>query len=392
MGAYNRYNGVPCCASELLLDEILRKQWGFEGYVVSDCNSIRDVSDYHNYVDSKEAAAAVSVLAGCDLECGIRYSYLEGAVEQGLITEEEMDVSLKRLFTARFKLGMFDAPDEVPYSDIPMSVVSSEKHRTLALETARKSMVLLKNEQETLPLSKKVNSIAVIGPNANNLEVLLGNYNGFPLRYMTPLQGVSTKVSPQTQVYYEAGCDLIDTIDAFSLIPESKLTHQGKAGLMAQYFNNPDFSGQPVLTRLEKGINSNWQSSPVKGLMLNEFSGRWEGQINVEVSGKYQLGLQASGGFQLLVDNKVVIDNLEYTKRGPLTRELILNKGQAYDIRVDFKQKGVPSQLQLIWRTPGKSSRDRALEIAQKSDVILFVGGISPRVEGEQNEGALSRI
>ncbi len=384
MGAYNRTNCEPCCASPRLLTDILRNDWGFQGYVVSDCNAIRDVHDYHNFTDSKEEAAAVSVLAGCDLNCGFRYSYLEGAVEQGLITEEEIDVSLKRLFIARFKLGMFDAPDEVPYADIPMSVVSSEKHRTLALETTRKSMVLLKNEQETLPLSKKVKSIAVVGPNANNLEVLLGNYNGFPLRYMTPLQGVSTKVSAQTQVYYEAGCELIDTTSAFSLIPASNLTYQGKAGLMAQYFNNPDLSGQPILGRLEKGINSNWQANPVKGLTMDAFSARWEGQITVEVSGTYELGLQASGGFQLMVDNKMLIDNLENPKQKSLTRELFLKKGNAYNIRVDFKHQGVPSKLQLIWRTPNKSSWDRALEIAQKSEVVLFVGGISPGVEGEQ--------
>jgi beta-glucosidase len=384
MGAYNRTNGEPCCASPGLLTEILRNDWGFKGYVVSDCNAIRDVHDYHNFTDSKEEAAAASVLAGCDLECGIRYAYLEGAVEQGFITEDELDVSLKRLFVARFKLGMFDSPENVPYADIPMSVVGSEKHRALALETAQKSMVLLKNDNETLPLKKDIKSIAVIGPNANNLEVLLGNYNGFPLEYSTPLEGIKSKVSKDTKVYFETGCELIDTAAAASLIPANYFSYKEKTGLQASYFNNNDFSGKALETRVEKGINTNWNANPVKGLNLNEFSVQYNGNIKVEVSGEYQLGLQANGGFKFSIDGTVLINNFEEPKRGLLLESVYLEKGKEYAVSIDFKHKGVPSKLEMMWKTPGKSSYDKAVEIAQKSDVVVFIGGISPGVEGEQ--------
>ncbi len=384
MGAYNRTNGEPCCASPFLLTEILRDDWGFEGYIVSDCNAIRDVHDYHNFTDSEEEAAAVSVLAGCDLNCGYRYSYLVGAVEQGFITEEQIDVSLKRLFVARFKLGMFDSPENVPYADIPMSVVSSEKHRKLALETAQKSMVLLKNENETLPLKKDVKAIAVVGPNANNLEVLLGNYNGFPLQYSTPLEGIKSKVSKDTKVYFETGCELIDTAAAASLIPADFLSYKGKPGLNASYFNNNDFSGKALETRIEKGINSNWNANPVKGLNLNEFCVQYTGKIKVDVSGEYQLGVHAHDGFQFSVDGAVLIDNFEEPKRRLLLETVYLEKGKEYDIKIDYNHKGVPSKLKLMWKTPEKSSYDKAIEIAEKSDVVVFVGGISPGVEGEQ--------
>ncbi|WP_372650309.1 glycoside hydrolase family 3 C-terminal domain-containing protein [Draconibacterium sp.] len=384
MGAYNRTNGVPCCASPYLLTKILRNDWGFEGYVVSDCNAIRDVHDYHNFTDSEEEAAAVSVLAGCDLNCGYRYAYLEGAVEQGFITEDEIDVSLKRLFVARFKLGMFDSPENVPYAKIPMSVVSSEKHRKLALETARKSMVLLKNENETLPLKKDIKSIAVIGPNANNLEVLLGNYNGFPAKYSTPLEGIKSKVSKDTKVYFETGCELIDTASSASLIPAGFLSFNGKQGLQASYFNNHDFSGNALETRVEKGVNTNWNANPVKGLNLREFAVQYDGTIKVAVSGEYELGVHASGGFQFSVDGKVVIDNFEAPKRRLLLQSVYLEKGKEYAIHIEYKHKGVPSKLKLMWKTPGKSSYEKAIEIADKSDVVVFVGGISPGVEGEQ--------
>lgn len=378
MGAYNRTNGEPCCASPLLLTDILRNDWGFKGYIVSDCNAIRDVHDYHNFTDSEEEAAAVSVLAGCDLNCGSRYAYLEGAVEQGFITEDQIDVSLKRLFTARFKLGMFDSPDNVPYADIPMSVVSSEKHRKLALETAHKSIVLLKNENNTLPLKKDVKSIAVIGPNANNLEVMLGNYNGFPSKYSTPLEGVKNKVAQNTKVYFETGCNLIDTDDAASLVPAEFLN------LKASYFNNNDFSGKAIAKRVENQINSNWNSSPVKGLNVDEFSIQYKGSIKVNKSGEYQLGLQASGGFQLLVDGIVLVDNLEKPKHRLLTAGIYLEQGKEYAVTIDFKHKGVPAKLKLMWKTPAENSFERAIELAHKSEVVVFVGGISPGVEGEQ--------
>ncbi len=384
MAAYNRYMGKPCCASHQLLDEILRKDWGFEGFVVSDCNAIRDIHDYHNYVDSKEEAAAVAVKAGCDLNCGSRYSYLISAVERGDITEDEIDVSLKRIFKARFKLGMFDAPESVPYASIPMSVVSSEKHRALALETARKSMVLLKNDNNTLPLKKDLKSIAVIGPNANDLEVLLGNYNGFPSQYFTPLVGIQNKVSKNTQVYYEAGTELISKAPAMSLIPAAYLSFESKKGLQAKYYNNHDFSGTPVVTRVEEGINSNWNLYPIEGLNEAKFAVEYTGTLQVDVSGEYDLGLQSSRGYTLAIDGKVLVDNTEDLKRRVVKETVQLEKGKPYQVKIQYFHEGYPAKLKFLWASPDKTSFEKAIALAEKSEVVVFVGGISPGVEGEQ--------
>lgn len=384
MGAYNRYMGKPCNASEQLLDDILRKDWGFDGFVVSDCNAIRDIHDFHNYVDSKEAAAAVAVQAGCDLNCGSRYEYLVNAVAVGEITEEEIEVSLKRVLKARFKLGMFDPTEVVPYASIPMSVVSSNKHRELALETAQKSMVLLKNENNTLPLKKDLKSIAIVGPNANELEVLLGNYNGFPSRYFTPLDGIKNKVSENTQVYFEAGTELITEKSKMSLVPAEYLSFNGKKGLQAKYYNNHEFAGTPVKTRIENVVNSNWNLSPVDGLDEANFGVEYNGTIKVDVSGEYNLGLQSHHRvFTLAIDGKVIADNSNRPKRKVIKGSVYLEAGKSYDVKIRYLHTGYPAKLKFMWASEDKTSFERAVEIAEKSEVVVFVGGISAGVEGE---------
>lgn len=213
MGAYNRINGEPCCASKTLLIDILRDEWGFDGYVVSDCGAIHDIHAHHKVTDTPEESAALAVKNGCDLNCGSVYRSLIGAVEMGLISEEEIDTAVKRLFKARFKLGMFDPPERVPYAQIPYEVNASDEHRALALHMARESIVLLKNESSLLPLSKDLDAIAVIGPNAYSLDVLLGNYFGTPSKYVTAIDGIRQKVSPRTKVLYAQGCELVGRDD-----------------------------------------------------------------------------------------------------------------------------------------------------------------------------------
>jgi beta-glucosidase len=208
MSAYNRLNGEPCSASNTLLQDILRNEWGFEGYVVSDCGAIGDIYRHHHVVQTAEEAAAMGVKAGCDLNCGDVYRALLEAVKQGLISEEAIDRSVKRLFTARFRLGMFDPPEMVPYARIPYEVNDCQAHRELALQTARESIVLLKNENAFLPLDKNPKSIAVIGPNADDAQVLLGNYHGTPSKAITPLEGIRNKVSAQIEVSYARGCGI----------------------------------------------------------------------------------------------------------------------------------------------------------------------------------------
>ncbi|MDQ3818356.1 MAG: glycoside hydrolase family 3 C-terminal domain-containing protein, partial [Acidobacteriota bacterium] len=205
MCAYNRTNGEPCCANKRLLTDILRNEWGFAGYTVSDCGAITDIWKGHRFANTEAEASALAVKAGTDLSCGREYNSLVQAVKSGLISEAEIDTALKRLMTARFRLGMFDPPETVPYSRIPYSENDSAAHRELALRAARESIVLLKNENNMLPLRKDVKTIAVIGPNADALELLLGNYNGQPSKYVTPLTGIRNRVSSTTRVLYSQG-------------------------------------------------------------------------------------------------------------------------------------------------------------------------------------------
>lgn len=211
MGAYNRTNGEVCCGSQTLLVEILREEWKFEGYVVSDCWAIRDFHEHHQVTKDWEESAALAIKAGCDLNCGCTFEHLPQAVEKGLLTEADLDLSLKRLFRARMRLGMFDPPERVPFASIPYEVNDSEKHQALALQAARESIVLLKNENGLLPLSADLGRIAVIGPNANDDRVLVANYCGTPSNPVTPLEAIRSAVSRQTQVLYCEGCKLTGT-------------------------------------------------------------------------------------------------------------------------------------------------------------------------------------
>lgn len=206
MGAYNRLNGEPCCASPRLLQEILRDRWGFDGFVYADCGAILNIYKFHKVVATAAEAAALAVNAGCDCDCGDVYSALGEAVEQGLIDEATIERALARAFTARFRLGMFDPPEQVAYAQIPYSVNDSAEHRALALQAARESLVLLKNDTGTLPLSKSVQRIAVIGPNADDPEVLLGNYNGTPSSSVNPLQGLKALAPADIEIVSTLGC------------------------------------------------------------------------------------------------------------------------------------------------------------------------------------------
>lgn len=210
MGAYSRLNGEPDCASHRLLDQILRREWGFRGYVVSDCYGIKDIFENQHLAGSLEQASAMALRAGCDLNCGNEYLSLPTALRQGLITEADVDTAVKRVLEARFRLGMFDPPERVPYARIPFSVVDSAEHRQLSLQAAQESIVLLKNTHHLLPLSKSVKSIAVVGPNANEVKALLGSYYGTPSVAVTPLVGIRRKVSPATKVIYAKGCEAVE--------------------------------------------------------------------------------------------------------------------------------------------------------------------------------------
>ncbi len=209
MGAYNRTNGEPCCGSKTLLKDILRGEWGFKGHVTSDCWAIKDFHENHMVTNTAPESAALAVNNGCDLNCGNMYINLLIAHKEGLVTEEQIDESVVRLMTARMKLGMFDDDKDVPYTSTPFEVNDCDRHREFSLELAKKSLVLLKNARNTLPLDReKIKTIAVIGPNADSRNALTGNYFGTASRYTTVLEGIQNAVMPGTRVYYSAGCHL----------------------------------------------------------------------------------------------------------------------------------------------------------------------------------------
>src|SRR5712664_2497545 len=253
MCAYNRTNTEPCCANDKLMMDILRKEWGFNGYVVSDCGAISDIWKGHHFANSEAEASAKAVKAGTDLACGREYSSLMDAVKNGLISEAEIDVALKRLMTARFRLGMFDPPEMVAYARIPFSENDSPAHRALSLKAAHESIVLLKNEANMLPLKKNLNTIAVVGPNADAPEVLLGNYNGRPSKSVTPLAGIKNAVAADTKVLYALGATLSG--DSVVPVPASFLTQGGQgtpAGFKGEYFNNKELQGEPATVRTDQ--------------------------------------------------------------------------------------------------------------------------------------------
>jgi beta-glucosidase len=384
MCAYNSYMGEPCCAQSMLLKTILRDAWKFPGYVVSDCGAIYDIHKFHNAAPDAAAASAMAVKTGTDLECGQDYRSLVDAVKKGLVKEEELDVSLKRLFTARFRLGMFDPPGMVPYTRIPIEQNDSADHRRLALEAARESIVLLKNEGSVLPLKKTLKKVAVIGPTASFLPVLLGNYNGTPSKYVTPLKGIEEKVSSKTRVVYEQGCNLSDEGPIRSLVQTSVLSAGAEHGLKAEYFSNTRLDGPPLLTRVDPVVDSNWIQVSVPGLGVSNFSIRWTGTLTPKTSGSHTLAVTGDDGYRLWIDDNLVIDNWTLHASETRTASVELQAGRAYDLKLEYFQAGGGSDISLSWGEPGEDAAKRAVSAAADSDVIVFVGGISPTLEGEE--------
>ena len=385
MCAYNRTNGQPCCANKQLMTDMLRKDWGFNGYAVSDCGAIGDIWKGHRFAKSEAEASALAVKAGTDLACGREYGSLVTAVKEGLISEAEIDVAVKRLLTARFRLGMFDPPDMVPYAQIPFSENDSEAHRALALKAAQESIVLLRNENKTLPLRKDLKSIAVIGPNADALEVLLGNYNGTPSRFVTPLAGIRQKVSPNTKVFYAQGTYRVD----LSSVPIPSSAFVGSS-LQAEYFANREMKGESALARADAEINFTWNTfSPGANVPPQAFSARWTGKLIAPKTGNYVIGAAGDGGWRMTLDGKILIEELNNRRTKTITKEVSLEAGKSYDIRFEYYGNNNPySAVKLIWSPPGmeRMLRQEAVAQARQADVVVMCLGLSPLVEGEEME------
>jgi len=399
MCAYNAVDGVPDCANRMLLEQHLRDDWHFDGYVVSDCGAVADIYANHHYTTSMAAAAADAVKAGDDLECvyapGPAFPSLVKAVKEGLIPEADIDRAVRRLFRARFELGMFDPPSSYAYGRIPFSVVNSPQHRALSLEAARQSMVLLKNENHILPLKGDIGSIAVVGPTAELVQSLQGNYNGPPPNPVYPVAGMEKRFGA-AKIHYAQGSTLVTglplPIEHTALHPESGTGY----GLTGEYFASPDLSGQPVLTRLDRNINFNWDKVvPVPGLQRDNYSVRWTGTFTPPAAGDYQLGVRINycyacvnnEGFRLYLDGKLLVasDNRTTGERGGGFEKLVhFDNTKPHAIRLEYFHGTGSAGIDLSWQAPAAVLREQAVEAAKESDVTVAFVGLSPMIVGEE--------
>lgn len=385
MGAYNMFRDFPCCANPILYG-ILRNEWGFKGYIVSDCWAISDFYRFTHYAKDAAEAAAQAVKAGTDLECGVDYKHLVEAVKRGLLTEEDINVAIRRIFTARFKLGMFDPDEIVPYAQIPYFVNCSDYNNSLARLAAQKSIVLLKNDKNILPLSKDIKTIAVIGPNADNFESLIGNYNGIPKNPVTILKGITGKLSPDTKIIYAEGSDLADGIHNLTPIPSRYLqTVDGFQGASGDYYNNRDMKGEPVFTRVDDQINFYWEHlSPGADIPDDNFGIHWTTYLVPSVTGKYALGSWGSSGYEVLLDGKKMISYMNEHSAGHEEFSADLIAGKKYKIEVLYKNYSGDADIKLLWAPPRPNLIQNAVTAAKESDAVVLVLGLSQRLEGEE--------
>jgi beta-glucosidase len=386
MCAYNSVRGEPACANHLLFD-MLRNKWGFKGYVVSDCWAISDFHQGHGFVLTLEQAAALAVKAGTDLSCGPEFGALPLAVQDRLLSSEDIDRAVKHLFEARFRLGMFDPPDRLPWSKLSLADNDTAAHRQLALEAARKSIVLLKNDRDTLPLKSSVKTIAVVGPNADSLDTLVGNYNGNPSSYTTILAGIQKRFR-NAKILTAQGSPFTET--SAVILPSEQLRTGGRnpqPGLLAEYFGNLTLSGTAVLKRVDLSVDFEWNNvSPAPGVPEENYSVRWTGELIPPVDGDYRLGANTDGGYRLFLDGKKFVD--DPAPHGPrtITRLVHLQAGHPYAIRMEYYHTSWESTAHLLWLPPNFS--DQAVSVARKSDVVIAVVGITAQFEGEESESS----
>ena len=394
MCSYNRIDGAPACGNAMFLGDYLRKVWGFQGYVVSDCGAISDFVFGHKYSPNMAAAAAAAVHAGTELDCGTEYKALVDAVHQSIIAESEVDRALGRLFVARIRLGMFDRPERVPFSKLGMKDVANEAHQQLALEAARESMVLLRNEDGTLPLHAA--KIAVIGPTAFDPDALLGNYNGIPPHLVTPLEGFEQEWG-LASVKYALGA----TYESHSaaLIPPGVLsTADGARGLTAEYFDNDSFSGEPKLKRVEQRGYLRWdmqEPAIVAALGRDRFSVRWSGEIQVSQTGSYELGFtrqecaecNGQDKARLYIDDQLLIGDESRVGWLPATKikALRLEAGTKHNLRLEYMQNGGAAAVELVWRPDPDAALKEAVAAAQEADAVIVCLGLNSSLEGEES-------
>ncbi len=401
MCAYQRYEGEPCCASDRLLQDILRNKWGFSGLVVSDCGAIGDFynKNQHGTHEDAASASADAVLSGTDVECGTSYKSLTDAISRGLISEADIDVNVRRILKARFELGMFDPAEKLPWASLGQDVLSNPAHTELAAKAAREAIVLLKNENQTLPLRKDGLTIAVVGPNADDARVILGNYNGYPTEANTQtILGAIRAAAPGADILYERACDLEESAITTHYIGRIN----GGKGLHAEYFGNTGFEGTAAAsTDYDSALVLNTTSPAlahedcawIEGLPLSGFSARYSGSFTADYTGDMVYSVRGSGTYRFSVNGKTVAEQAEvpagrfFFRRNAAPTTFPVVKGKTYDIAIELTQPEARSSsfsFDLFSRRPVDFAG--VVERIRPADVIVMVSGISPDIEGEGHD------
>ena len=387
MCAYQRLNDEPCCGNTRLLQNILRDDWGYKYLVVADCGAITDFYTSHKVSSDAIHAAAKGILAGTDLECqwnNHTYKNLPEAVEKGLITEDDIDIRLMRVLIGRFDLGEMDDDAIVPWSKIPISVVNNEEHRKLALEMARRSITLLQNKNNILPLKKSIHKIAVIGPNADDEPVLWGNYNGKPVRTITILDGIKSKLSAD-KILYDKGCDLVE--DKVTESYFSKCSFDGKKGFKATYWNNAELKGDIVTTQQIVNplkLTTAGQHEFAPGVRLEGFSAKYETEFVPSQSEEIVFKCGATGYFELLVNGESLI-NYHNWRTLPSRHPFKVEAGKKYKIEIRYAQLyNWQANIEFNFGKEVDVDYTGLLKKLQDIDTVIFVGGLSALLEGEE--------
>ena len=389
MCAYNALHGTPVCADADLLTSRLRHDWGFKGFVVSDCDAIDDMTKFHYFKPDNAQSSAASIQAGTDLDCGYAYADLLEAVQKGYVKETIVDTALARLFAARYRLGEW-GDGKRPYDGIGVDQVDSPAHRRLALQAALESIVLLKNQHGTLPL-RAGTRIAVIGPNADTLETLEANYHGTARAPVTPLAGLRERFG-EDRIRYAQGAPIAEGVPI--PVPETALrTAGGSAGLTGDYFDNADFSGKPAMTRTDRVIDFDWdQVTPIGDKRSDRYAVRWTGEWLPPAAGDYTLAVQVDRCFdcnnqhdpvRLYVDGHKLLDN-NSGENSPMQVQMHVTDARPHAIRLEYVHSGYDQGVRLQWLAPESAQLAKAEAAVRDADSIVAFVGLSPDVEGEE--------
>jgi beta-glucosidase len=394
MCAYNAINGEPACANQFLLQDQLRGKWGFQGYVVSDCDAVRDVAANHRYRPTQAQGAAISVIRGMDNECvtftsrfgePVEKAYID-AVQQGYLPESVLDTALVRLFTARMKLGLFDPPEMVPYTKIDEKELDSAEHRALARKLANEAMVLLKNDG-LLPLKPGIKKIAVVGPLGDQTRPLIGNYAGQPTHIVSVMEGLKAEF-PNATISFVPGTQFLRTDG--TPVPDNVLTTpDGKPGLKAEYSESMGRPGQGappavLATRTETNVNVTGDNLPAEVAGKKALGVHWTGFITAPDSGDYLVGVRGMGFARLSIDDKQVAMLFSREEPGAGVGRVHLEKGQKAALSLNYGSMSSKPHAELIWTKVNNAPSPEAIAAAKSADVVIAVVGITSSLEGEE--------